>query len=56
MAANGGNSNQPLAFIAGAAIVAAVGVAVLAYTGNLPFGEEEQPSVTIQLPDIDAEN
>jgi hypothetical protein len=56
MAANGGNSNQALAFIAGAAIVAAAGVAVRAYTGNLSFGQEEQPPVAHQLPDIDAEN
>lgn len=44
-----------LSFLVGALLVVAIGGAVLAYTGDLPFAGkgDDQPSVTIKLPDVD---
>ncbi|MGM0584043.1 MAG: hypothetical protein ACQEUZ_05280 [Pseudomonadota bacterium] len=51
---DGNRSNSALAFLAGAALVLAIGIGVLAYTDNLPF-QEDEPSLEIKLPDIEAE-
>jgi hypothetical protein len=44
------NPNSMLAFLAGAMLVLAIGIGVLGYTDNLPFGEDEA-AVEINLPD-----
>ena len=51
-------SNPVLAFLVGALAVVAIGGGILAYTGDLPFAGagDDQPSVTIELPDIDTDN
>lgn len=53
MADNGNSANPILSFLLGAAIVAAVAFGALAYTGNLPWSQQDDgPSVTIELPDV----
>ena len=53
---NRNGTNPLLAFIVGGLLVVAVGGGILAYTGNLPFGaQDEGPSVTLKLPDVDVE-
>lgn len=53
MPGDGNRSNPALAFLAGAALVLAIGIGVLAYTDNLPF-QEDEATVEIKLPDIEA--
>ena len=51
---DGNKPNSTLAFLAGAALVLAIGIGVLAYTDSLPF-QEDEPSLEIKLPDIETD-
>ncbi len=51
--AESSRSSSFLAFIVGGLVVAVAVLGWFAYAGGLPFGGDDEASVTIKLPDVD---